>query len=304
MTAPSPIRIGTRGSPLALAQAEEVRDRLAPSGEADIVVIKTTGDQLLDRALADAGGKGLFTKEIDEALLANRIDLAVHSLKDVPTWLPDGIVLAAILEREDPRDAFISRKAPRLFELPAGARVGTASLRRQAQILNRRPDLKVTLLRGNVQTRLRRLDEGSVDATLLALAGLKRLGRADVATAILETDEILPAPGQGAIAVACRAGDAALREQLGALDHAASRHAVTAERALLEVLDGSCRTPIAALARVEGRCLALKGLIAKPDGSRVVAGARDGAASDAARLGRDLGAYLRAEAGPGFLPGF
>jgi hydroxymethylbilane synthase len=304
MTAPSPIRIGTRGSPLALAQAEEVRDRLAPSGEADIVVIKTTGDQLLDRALADAGGKGLFTKEIDEALLANRIDLAVHSLKDVPTWLPDGIVLAAILEREDPRDAFISRKAPRLFELPAGARVGTASLRRQAQILNRRPDLKVTLLRGNVQTRLRRLDEGSVDATLLALAGLKRLGRADVATAILETDEILPAPGQGAIAVACRADDAALRERLGALDHAASRHAVTAERALLEVLDGSCRTPIAALARVEGRCLALKGLIAKPDGSRVVAGARDGAASDAARLGRDLGAYLRAEAGPGFLPGF
>jgi hydroxymethylbilane synthase len=272
--------------------------------DAEVVVIKTSGDQLLDRALAEAGGKGLFTKEIDEALLAGRVDLAVHSLKDVPTWLPDGIVLAAVLEREDPRDAFISRKAPRLFDLPADARVGTASLRRQAQILHRRPDLKVTLLRGNVQTRLRKLDEGAVDATLLALAGLKRLGRADVATAILEADEILPAPGQGAIAVACRAGDEALRERLRALDHAASRDAVTAERAMLEVLDGSCRTPIAALARVEGPRLALKGLVAKPDGSRVVAGAREGAASDAARLGRDLGRALRAEAGPGFLPGY
>jgi len=300
----APLRIGTRGSPLALAQAEEVRNRLAPANEADIVVIKTTGDQLLDRALSEAGGKGLFTKEIDEALLSGRIDLAVHSLKDVPTWLPDGIVLAAILEREDPRDAFISRKAPRLFDLPAGARIGTASLRRQAQILARRPDLKVTLLRGNVQTRLRKLDEGAVDATLLALAGLRRLGRADVATAILETDEILPAPGQGAIAVACRAGDGAVRERLGALDHAASRDAVTAERALLEALDGSCRTPIAALARVTGSRIALKGLVAKPDGSRVVAGERVGNTSDAARLGRDLGEYLRAEAGPGFLPGF
>jgi hydroxymethylbilane synthase len=308
------LRIGTRGSPLALAQAETVRGLLAPSAlearagirprDADIVVIKTSGDQLLDRTLADAGGKGLFTKEIDEALLAGRVDLAVHSLKDVPTWLPDGIVLAAILEREDPRDAFISRKARRLFDLPMGARVGTASLRRQAQILHRRPDLKVALLRGNVQTRLRKLDEGAIDATLLALAGLKRLGRADVATAILDTDEMLPAPGQGAIAVACRTGDGALRERLRDLDHPASRDAVAAERAMLEVLDGSCRTPIAALARVDGDRLALKGLVAKPDGSRVVSGAREGAASDAARLGRDLGRYLRAEAGPGFLPGF
>ncbi len=314
MTSDLPLRIGTRGSPLALVQAEMVRDRLAPSGpegragirprDAEIVVIKTTGDVLLDRALSEAGGKGLFTKEIDEALLGGRIDLAVHSLKDVPTWLPDGIVLAAVLEREDPRDAFISWKAKRLFDLPAGARIGTASLRRQAQILHRRPDLAVTLLRGNVETRLRKLDEGAVDATLLALAGLKRLGRADVATAILDADDMLPAPGQGAVAVACRAGDDRARERLRALDHPASRDAVAAERAMLEVLDGSCRTPIAALARVEGGRLALKGLVAKPDGSRVVSGAREGASSDADRLGRDLGEALRAEAGPGFLPGY
>ncbi len=304
MTPDHPLRIGTRGSPLALAQAETVRGLLATSGAADIVVIKTSGDLLLDRALADAGGKGLFTKEIDEALLGGRIDLAVHSLKDVPTWLPDGIVLAAVLEREDPRDAFISRKAKRLLDLPPGARIGTASLRRQAQILHRRPDLKVALLRGNVETRLRKLDDGAVDATLLALAGLKRLGRADAATAILEADEMLPAPGQGAIAVACRAADEGRRERLRALDHAASHDEIAAERAMLEVLDGSCRTPIAALARVAGGRLALKGLVAKPDGSRVVSGAREGNVADAARLGRDLGQYLRAEAGPGFLPGY
>lgn len=304
MTAMPPLRIGSRGSPLALAQSEMVRRRLAPSGAADIVVIKTSGDLVLDRALAEAGGKGLFTKEIDEALLAGRVDLAVHSLKDVPTWLPDGLVLAAVLEREDPRDAFISLKAKRLFDLPAGSVVGTASLRRQAQILHRRPDLKVTLLRGNVETRLRKLAEGAVDATLLALAGLRRLGRADAATAILEAEEMLPAVAQGAIAIACRADNEGLRERLQALDHAPSRDEVTSERALLEVLDGSCRTPIAALARVAGGRLALQGLVAKPDGSRVVSGAREGVRADAARIGRDLGQFLRAEAGPGFLPGF
>ena len=300
----TPLRIGTRGSPLALVQSEMVRRRLTPGDPADIVVLKTSGDLLFDRSLADAGGKGLFTKEIDEALLAGRIDMAVHSLKDVPTWLPKGIVLAAILEREDPRDAFISRASPRLFDLPAGAVVGSASLRRQAQILHRRPDLKVTLLRGNVETRLRKLGEGVVDATLLALAGLRRLGRADAVTAILEPDEMLPAPAQGAIAIACRADDGKLRERLQALDHAASRAEVTAERALLEALDGSCRTPIAALARADGDRLALKGLVAKPDGSRVVSGAREGVSADAARIGRDLGEFLRAEAGPGFIPGF
>ena len=299
----SPLRIGSRGSPLALAQSEMVRRRLAPAG-AEIVVIKTSGDLVLDRSLAEAGGKGLFTKEIDEALLVGRVDLAVHSLKDVPTWLPDGLVLAAVLEREDPRDAFISVKAKRLFDLPAGAVVGTASLRRQAQILHRRPDLKVTLFRGNVETRLRKLNEGAIDATLLALAGLRRLGRADAATAILEADEMLPAVAQGAIAIACRADDSSLRERLQSLDHAPSRIEITAERALLEVLDGSCRTPIAALARVAGDRLALRGLVAKPDGSRVVSGAREGASADADRMGRDLGEFLRAEAGPGFLPGF
>jgi hydroxymethylbilane synthase len=304
MTAMPPLRIGTRGSPLALAQAETVRHLLAPTRTADIVVIKTSGDRLLDRALAEAGGKGLFIKEIDEALLAHRVDLAVHSLKDVPTWLPDGIVLAAVLEREDPRDAFISRKASSLSELPRGARVGTASLRRQAQILHRRPDLEVRLLRGNVETRLGKIDAGAVDATLLALAGLKRLGRADAATAILNADEMLPAPGQGAIAIACRADDDGTRARLKALDHAASRAEVTAERAMLEVLDGSCRTPIAALARVASDGLTLKGLVAKPDGSRVVSGTRAGTVADADLIGRDLGAYLRAEAGPGFLPGY
>ena len=303
MTVMIPLRIGTRGSPLALAQAEMVRRRLSPA-PSELVVIKTSGDLLLDRSLADAGGKGLFTKEIDEALLECRVDLAVHSLKDVPTWLPDGIVLAAVLEREDPRDAFISLKARHLKDLPPGAVVGSASLRRQAQILHRRPDLKVALLRGNVETRLRKLNEGAVDATLLALAGLKRLGRADAATAILETDEILPAVAQGAIALACRADDAPVRERLAALDHAATNAEVTAERALLEVLDGSCRTPIAALARIAGDRLAILGLVAKPDGSRVVSGAGEGARADAARIGRDLGRYLRAEAGPGFLPGF
>ena len=300
----SPLRIGTRGSPLALAQSEMVRGRLGPADESAITIIKTSGDLLLDRPLSEAGGKGLFTKEIDEALLAGRIDLAVHSLKDVPTWLPEGIVLAAILEREDPRDAFISLKARTLRDLPTGATVGSASLRRQAQILHRRPDLKVTLLRGNVETRLRKLVEGAVDATLLALAGLKRLGRADAATAILEADEMLPAPAQGAIALACRAADKRTRDRLAALEHAPTRAEVTAERALLEALDGSCRTPIAALARAPGDRLTIRGLVAKPDGSRVVSGAREGACADAARIGRDLGQFLRAEAGPGFLPGF
>lgn len=304
MTAPPPLRIGTRGSPLALAQSEMVRGRLGLVDDSEIAVIKTSGDLLLDRPLSEAGGKGLFTKEIDEALLAGRVDLAVHSLKDVPTWLPEGIVLAAVLEREDPRDAFISLKAKNLIELPAGATVGSASLRRQAQILHRRPDLKVTLLRGNVETRLRKLHEGAVDATLLALAGLKRLGRADAATAILGTDEMLPAPAQGAIALACRAIDARVRERLAGLEHAPSRAEVTAERALLEVLDGSCRTPIAALARAAGGRLTIEGLVAKPDGSRVIFGAREGVCADAARIGRDLGQFLRAEAGPGFLPGF
>ncbi len=316
----APIRIGTRGSPLALAQAGMVRRLLAHPPAADIVVIKTSGDLMLDRALAEAGGKGLFTKEIDEAQIEGRIDLAVHSMKDVPTWLPAGLCLGAVLEREDPRDAFLSLKAKGLADLPRGAAVGTASLRRQAQILGRRPDLKIVLLRGNVETRLRKLHEGAVDATLLALAGLKRLGRADAATAILDTDEMLPAVAQGAIGVTCRTDDARAREMLAALDHAPTRAEIAAERALLAVLDGSCRTPIAALARVVDGKLTLRGLVAKPDGSRVVRGAREGvvrgAREDVVRgaredktaaaeaIGRALGEALRAEAGPNFLPGF
>jgi hydroxymethylbilane synthase len=307
MTSPAPLRIGTRGSPLALAQAEEVKDKLVAAfpemaGLAEIVVIKTTGDMIQDRALADIGGKGLFTKEIDDAMLEGRIDLAVHSMKDVPTWLPDGIVLPCMLEREDPRDAFISEKAGCIADLPTGSVIGTAALRRQALILNRRPDLKVVTFRGNVQTRLRKLADGEVDATLLALAGLNRLGNAHVATSIIEPDEMLPAVAQGAIGVTCRTGDQRAHGYLAGLNHEITVLRVSAERAMLEVLDGSCRTPIAALAEIDGRGgLSLRGLIARPDGSQVLEVRRSGAAADAEGLGRDAGEELKERAGPGFL---
>ncbi len=275
---------------------------LALSGGVEIVVIKTTGDKIQDRALSEIGGKGLFTKEIDEAMLEGRIDLAVHSMKDVPTWLPDGIELACILPREDPRDVFISRKAESLNELPPGCVVGTASLRRQAQILSLRPDLTVRVFRGNVQTRLRKLDEGEVDATLLALAGLKRLGMADVATSILETSDILPAVGQGAVGITCRADDQASHELLATIHHAETAACVAAERGLLEELDGSCRTPIAALATLlEGGVMALEGLLARPDGSEVLRAKREGDPAEAARMGRDAGSELAERAGPGFI---
>jgi hydroxymethylbilane synthase len=303
-----PLRIGTRGSPLALAQTAEVRRRLAAvdptlaeTGAVESIVIKTTGDRIRDRPLAEIGGKGLFTKEIDEAMLAGRIDVAVHSMKDLPTWLPDGIVLAGMLPREDPRDALICARVRSLAALPAGAVVGTASLRRKAQILHRRPDLVVVPLRGNVHTRLRKVSAGEVDATLLALAGLRRLGMGDAATAVIETDEMLPAVAQGAIGVTCRAGDRSVRDALAALDHPETTTRVTAERAMLEVLDGSCRTPIAALAEVDGGGgLTLSGLIARPDGSELLETARAGRAEDARFLGRDAGDELRRRAGPGF----
>ncbi len=301
----SHLRIGTRGSPLALAQAEEVKARLAAAfpdmAEAEIVVIKTTGDKIQDRALSEIGGKGLFTKEIDDAMLDGRIDLAVHSMKDVPTWLPDGIVLPCMLEREDTRDVFISEKASCLADLPSGSVVGTAALRRQALILHRRPDLKVVTFRGNVQTRLRKLSEGEVDATLLALAGLNRLGNAHVATSIIEADEMLPAVAQGAIGVTCRADDDHAHECLAALNHADTVARVGAERALLKVLDGSCRTPIAALAEVDASGgLSFRGLAARPDGSQVLETSRNGSAADAEALGRDAGEELKGRAGPGF----
>src|SRR5262249_22621598 len=230
----------------------------------EIKTIRTSGDMIQDRPLADAGGKGLFTKEIEQALIDGAIDLAVHSAKDMPTVLPDGLVVAACLEREDARDAFISRKAGALPGLPAGSVVGTSSLRRQAQVRRMRPDLTVINFRGNVETRLRKLDEGVADATLLALAGLKRLGLAEAATAILPVEEFLPAVGQGAIAIETRAADARVRDLVAAADHSDTSTALTAERAFLAVLDGSCRTPIAGHAEVSAQSLRFRGLILRP----------------------------------------
>jgi hydroxymethylbilane synthase len=269
------LRIGTRGSPLALAMTAEVarllgaaHDALAEPGAIETVVITTTGDKVQDRPLSEIGGKGLFTKEIDEALLDGRVDLAVNSAKDLPTGLPGGILLAAAPEREDVRDAFVSLVAGSLADLPAGARIGTASLRRQAQILNKRPDLSVVLFRGNVETRLRKLAEGQAEATLLAMAGLKRLGKSDAARAPVAVDDILPAVGQGAMGLTCRKGDKGVRDWLARLNHRPTFLAVTAERALLSVLDGSCHTPIAGLADLaDDGNLVLRGLLAEPDGS-------------------------------------
>ncbi len=307
----SPIlRIGTRGSPLARFQAEAVRDALiaahpdlAEPGAVEIKIIRTTGDKVRDRALADIGGKGLFTKEIESALAARTIDLAVHSMKDVPTWLPDGMVIACMLPREDPRDALLARAGASLAALPEGAVVGSASVRRQAQILRRRGDLRVVLFRGNVHTRLRKLNAGEVDATLLAYAGLRRLGLVERTGAVpLETDEILPAAGQGAIGVECRADDERTRAALAAIDHAPTSRAVACERALLDTLDGSCRTPIAALAETDGAGgLTLRALVARPDGSALFETRRAGRAEDGEAMGRDAGAELLAAAGPGFI---
>jgi hydroxymethylbilane synthase len=301
------LRIGTRGSPLALAQAAELRARLAAAhpelaapDALETVIIKTTGDLVRDRTLAALGGKGMFTKEIEEALLADTIDIAVHSMKDMTTFLPEGLGIGAVLEREDPRDAFFSVKATSLGALPAGAVVGTASLRRQAQVLSARPDLAVVPLRGNVDTRLKKLADGVVDATLLALAGLKRLGRAGQVTSVIETEEMLPAVAQGAIALQIRQRDGRVERFLEKVNHAPSEMRVTAERALLAALDGSCKTPIAALAEFEGERLRLRALIVRPDGTEKYAAVREGTSGDAAAMGRDAGEELRRRAGPGF----
>ena len=299
------LRIGSRGSPLALVQARAVQARLAAAHGLDVArteikVIRTSGDTISDRPLAAAGGKGLFSKEIEEALLAGAIDVAVHSAKDMPTLLPAGLVLSAFLPREDARDAFISRKAKSLRELPAGAVVGTASLRRQALVKRLRPDLAVVPLRGNVETRLRKVDAAEVDATLLAVAGLKRLGLLAAATALLDLDEFLPAVGQGAIGIETRADDAATRALLAAIDDPDTATAVTAERAFLAVLDGSCRTPIAGHARVSGAAVRFRGMIAKPDGSAALEVVREGRREDAAALGAAAGHELKARAGAGF----
>ena len=301
------LRIATRGSPLALAQAHEVRDRLAAAhpalaedGAVEITPYRTTGDRLQSGTLADVGGKGLFTREIEEALLQGRADIAVHSMKDMPTVLPDGLVIAALLPREDPRDALIAPTATTLAELPRGATVGTASLRRKAILLSARPDARVVTLRGNVQTRLAKIEAGEMDATFLAAAGLKRLGLLDRARALLDPDEMLPAVCQGAIGVECRADDAPTCHLLAAIDDAPTATCVAAERAFLFALDGSCRTPIAGLATLAGGRLTLRGLIVRPDGSETLAARRDGDASDAAALGAALGEDLRSRAGPGF----
>lgn len=297
-----PLRIGTRGSPLALAQAHETRARLVAAhpglgaqGAVEIVVIKTTGDRILDRTLADAGGKGLFTKEIEEALAAGTIDLAVHSMKDVPTALPDGLDICCLLPRADARDAWFSRSGRSLDELPAGAVIGTASLRRQAQVLARRPDLRVVPLRGNVGTRLARLAAGDVDATLLAMAGLIRLGLADGITAVLDPELMLPAVAQGAIGIETRRIDHRTRALLAPLHCPETGARVMAERALLAVLDGSCRTPIAAYARLDDRGnLVLAAVVLRPDGSESFATTGSGTASDAAVLGTAAGRQLLA----------
>ncbi|XP_027909703.1 porphobilinogen deaminase, chloroplastic isoform X1 [Vigna unguiculata] len=305
------LRIGTRGSPLALAQAFETRDKLmashpelAEEGAIQIVIIKTTGDKILSQPLADIGGKGLFTKEIDEALINGDIDIAVHSMKDVPTYLPDKTILPCNLPREDVRDAFISLNAASLADLPSGSIVGTASLRRKSQILHKYPSLNVEEnFRGNVQTRLRKLSEGVVQATLLALAGLKRLNMTENVTSILSIDDMLPAVAQGAIGIACRSNDDKMAEYLASLNHAETKLAVSCERSFLETLEGSCRTPIAGYAsrNVDGNCL-FRGLVASPDGTSVLETSRVGpyVAEDMILMGKDAGEELLSRAGPGF----
>ncbi len=303
------IRIGTRGSVLALAQAAEARARLMaahdlPEEAFAIEVISTSGDRIQDRPLSEAGGKGLFTKEIEEALLSGRIDLAVHSSKDVATRLPDGLELSAFLPREDPRDAFIGRTAKTIAELPHGATVGSASLRRQALLLSKRPDLKLVLFRGNVQTRLNKLAEGRVDGTLLAYAGLKRVGRTEVVTDLMSLEDFPPAPGQGAICIESRSGDEEIAALVAPLNHAETAAALACERAFLAALDGSCRTPIAGYARVDGGRLFFSGLIIRPDGTEAHSVAREGRVADAAAIGAEAGEAVRAEAGPKFFEGW
>ena len=298
--------VGTRGSPLALWQATHVRDRLIVAWDLDgaevgLRSITTSGDRLNDRALRDFGGKGLFTKEIDEALLNGGIDFAVHSMKDLPTQLPHGIITGAVLERGDVRDAYISSKADSITSLPEGAVVGTSSLRRQAQVRRIRPDLEVVDLRGNVETRLAKLDRGLVDATLLSFAGLKRLGLAHHATSIMPTEEMLPAVAQGAIGVVCRVDDTETRRLLQALDDHFSAAAVACERAFLAELDGSCRTPIAGLAEITAGVLGIRGLVIKPDGTECHEVTLSAEVADALSLGRSAGKDLLGRAGSHFL---
>lgn len=301
----APLKIGTRGSPLALAQAHETRDRLMAAfglSEAafQIVVIKTTGDRILDRPLKEIGGKGLFTREIEDALLAHEIDIAVHSMKDMPTIQPDGLILDTYLPREDVRDAFVSLHHASLADLPAGTVVGSSSLRRRAQLAHRRPDLQLVEFRGNVQTRLQKLADGVAGATFLAMAGLNRLGRADVARSAIDVDDMLPAVAQGAIGIERREGDDRAAELLAAIHHYDTGLRLAAERAFLRELDGSCQTPIAGLAELDDNLLRLRGEILRPDGSAAVADMLDGDARDGEAIGIELARRLLDRGGPGF----
>ena len=300
-----PLRIGTRGSALALAQAHETRDRLAaahdlPADAFEIVVIKTTGDRVLDRPLREIGGKGLFTREIEDALLDGRIDIAVHSMKDMPVLQPDGLVIDCYLPREDVRDAFISPRWGAISELPAGTVVGSSSLRRRAQLAHRRPDLRLVEFRGNVQTRMRKLADGVADATFLAMAGLTRLGMLDAVQSRISPDEMLPAVAQGAIGVERRADDAIAGALLAAISDLPTTLRVEAERAMLRRLDGSCETPIAGLADITGERLRLRGEILLPDGSLSITGEREGVVADGVAMGRDLAEELLGRAPPAF----
>ena len=300
-----PFKIGTRGSPLALWQAHEVRRSLMvafdlPVEAFEVVVIKVTGDQVLDKALKEIGGKGLFTREIEEALLAGSIDIAVHSMKDMPTVQPDGLLLDCYLPREDVRDGFVSPTVASLMDLPQGAVVGSSSLRRRAQLAHRRPDLKLVEFRGNVQTRMKKLEDGVAQATFLAMAGLNRLGMAHAARSAIEVTEMLPAVAQGAIGVERRSADARAEAMLAAIHHGPTGQQLAAERSFLAHLDGSCETPIAGLAVLEGASLWLRGEILRPDGTKVITGDLRGPVADGAEIGRTLAADLLGRAGPGF----
>ena len=304
-TPENPMRIGTRGSPLAMAQAYETRARLAaafeiPQAAFEIVVIKVTGDVIQDRPLKDIGGKGLFTREIEEDLLAGKIDIAVHSMKDMPTIQPGGLLLDTYLPREDPRDAFVAPTLSALDQLAEGAVVGTSSLRRRAQLLHQRPDLQVVEFRGNVQTRLKKLADGVAECTFLAVAGLNRLGMQRVPATPIDDTLMLPAVAQGAIGIERRAGDLDTEAMLAAIHDTPTGQRLAAERAFLLTLDGSCETPIAGLATLDGDTLHLRGQVLRPDGSEAIAGDRSGPVAQGGQMGVDLAQDLLAQAGPGF----
>ena len=301
----APLKIGTRGSPLALAQAYETRERLAtafalPQSAFEIVVIKTTGDKIQDRPLKDIGGKGLFTREIEAALLEGGIDIAVHSMKDMPVAQPQGLLLDTYLPREDVRDGFVSTHYGSIDSLPEGTTVGTSSLRRRAQLLHRRPDLHIVEFRGNVQTRLKKLDAGVAACTFLAIAGLNRLKMTDLAKAPIPIEDMLPAVAQGAIGIERRSDDARTAGLLEAIHDRDTDHRLAAERAFLAALDGSCETPIAGLAELSGSTLRLRGEVLRPDGSEAISDDQSAPIEDSAALGAEMAAQLLTQSGPGF----